>query len=171
MPGYDLAIADESGDALEGEATGELIVRGDSALDRYWNHPDRTAECLRDGLFYTRDRYRRDADGRYWYEGRADDMFKVSGLWVSPAEVEAALIEHPAVFECAVVGVAVEGFVKAKAFVVRREPGGDAEALADELRSFSATKLHRYEVPQFFAFVDDLPKTLTGKIQRFKLRD
>jgi acyl-coenzyme A synthetase/AMP-(fatty) acid ligase len=98
-------------------------------------------------------------------------MFKVSGLWVSPAEVESALMEHPAVGECAVVGAAVDGFVKAKAFVVGREEIGDADALADELRSFCGTKLHRYEVPQAFAFVDDLPKTLTGKIQRFKLRD
>jgi benzoate-CoA ligase len=171
VPGYELAIVDDAGDALEGEATGELLVRGESALVQYWNHPERTAECLSDGWFHTRDRYRRDADGRYWYEGRADDMFKVSGLWVSPAEVEAALMSHPDVVECAVVGAAVDGFVKAKAFVVPREPAVDANAVADELRSFCLTKLHRYEVPQLFAFVDDLPKTLTGKIQRFKLRD
>jgi benzoate-CoA ligase len=165
VPGYELKLVGDEGE-VGGEGTGDLWVRGDSCFSEYWGQPERTEELIRDGWFSTRDRYRRAADGHYWYEGRSDDMFKVSGLWVSPAEVEARLIEHPAVVECAVVGAVSDGFTKAKAFVVAREPVDP-----DELRQFCAGKLHRYEVPQLFAFIDDLPKTVTGKIQRFKLRD
>jgi acyl-coenzyme A synthetase/AMP-(fatty) acid ligase len=137
----------------------------------YWNQPDRTADCIRDGWFYTRDMYRRDADGNYWYEGRADDMFKVSGLWVSPARVEARLIEHPAVVEAAVVGTQVEGLTKAKAFVVCKPETPVESAFVQELQAFCRERLHGYEVPQLVEFVDGLPKTATGKIQRYKLRD
>jgi benzoate-CoA ligase family protein len=169
VPGYEVKLVDENGTLLDGVAAGELYVRGDSMFREYWNQPARTADCIRDGWFYTRDRYRRDEDGFYWCEGRADDMFKVNGLWVSHAEVEARLIEHPAVAEAAVVGVHVEGFTKGKAYVVLR---ADAEApeLADELRDFCAAKLHRYQVPQLIEFVPGLPKTATGKIERYKLR-
>jgi acyl-coenzyme A synthetase/AMP-(fatty) acid ligase len=136
----------------------------------YWNQREKTADSIRAGWFYSRDRYRRDADGRYWYEGRADDMFKVSGLWVSPADVEARLIEHPAVLEAAVVGVQREGFTRAKAYVTTRDPGEATAELADTLREFCAAGLHRYQIPQLVEFVDALPKTATGKIERFKLR-
>jgi benzoate-CoA ligase family protein len=168
--GYDLKLVDERGTVIEGPGAGDLYARGDSMLREYWNQPERTADCIRDGWFYSRDRYRRDTDGRYWYEGRADDMFKVSGLWVSPADVEARLIEHPAVLEAAVVGAQVEGFTKAKAFVAARDPGQVGDGLADELREFCAARLHRYQVPQLVEFVDSLPKTATGKIERYKLR-
>jgi benzoate-CoA ligase family protein len=170
VPDYDVKICDDDGRELEGEATGDLYVRGDSMLAEYWNQPERTADCIRDGWFYTRDRYRRDADGNYWYEGRADDMFKVSGLWVSPADVEARLIEHPAVVEAAVVATKIEGLLKAKAFVVRETAEAEGDALTEELQAFCGERLHRYQVPQLIEFVDDLPKTLTGKIQRYKLR-
>jgi benzoate-CoA ligase family protein len=171
VPGYDVKICDDGGRELEGEATGDLYVRGASMLAEYWNQPERTADCIRDGWFYTRDRYRRDADGHYWYEGRADDMFKVSGLWVSPADVEARLIEHPAVVEAAVVSGHVEGLTKAKAFVVCEAADPRGSGLAEELQAFCGERLHRYQIPQLIEFVDDLPKTLTGKIQRFKLRE
>jgi benzoate-CoA ligase family protein len=171
VPGYEVKLCDDQGRELSGEASGDLYVRGESMLAGYWNQPERTADSIRDGWFYTRDRYRRDADGNYWYEGRADDMFKVSGLWVSPADVEARLIEHPAVVEAAVVSAHVEGLLKAKAFVVCEATASRGESLADELRSFCHDRLHRYQVPQLIEFVDDLPKTVTGKIQRFKLRD
>jgi benzoate-CoA ligase family protein len=170
VPGYDVKLCDDDGHELVGEATGDLYARGDSMLAGYWNQPEKTADSIRDGWFYTRDRYRRDADGNYWYEGRADDMFKVSGLWVSPADVEARLIEHPAVVEAAVVGVPVEGLLRAKAFVVS-DGAERSEGLIEELRTFCAERLHRYQVPQSVEFVDDLPKTLTGKIQRYKLRE
>ena len=105
VPGYDLKLVDDSGDVVDGPGAGDLYVRGDSMLREYWSQPEKTADGIRDGWFYSRDRYRRDEAGRYWCEGRADDMFKVSGLWVSPADVEARLIGHPAVLEAAVVGV------------------------------------------------------------------
>jgi benzoate-CoA ligase len=170
VPGYDVKLVDDDGAELDGAGAGDLYVRGDSMLREYWNQPEKTADCIRDGWFYTRDRYRRDPDGRYWYEGRADDMFKVSGLWVSPADVEAKLIEHPAVLEAAVVGVQVDGFTKAKACVTIRDPGQAGSALVDELREFCAAGLHRYQLPQVIEFVDNLPKTATGKIERYKLR-
>ena len=127
VPGYDVKLVDDDGDVVDGPGSGDLYVRGDSMLREYWNQPEKTADSIRDGWFYSRDRYRRDEDGRYWCEGRADDMFKVSGLWVSPTDVEARLIEHPAVLEAAVVGVPVGGFTKAKAYVdgAGAEPGGE----------------------------------------------
>jgi acyl-coenzyme A synthetase/AMP-(fatty) acid ligase len=140
-------------------------------LAGYWNQPDKTADCVRGGWFYSRDRYRRDAGGTYWYEGRADDMFKVSGLWVSPADVEGRLIEHPAVVEAAVVGASVAGLTKPKAFVVCDPSTVRDDRLADDLRIFCGERLHRYQVPQLFQFVDSLPKTVTGKILRYQLRE
>jgi benzoate-CoA ligase len=171
VPGYDVKLIDDDGKMVEGPGTGNLHVRGDSMLREYWRQPEKTADCIRDGWFYTRDRYRCDAEGRYWYEGRADDMFKVSGLWVSPADVEARLIEHPAVLEAAVVGSRVEGFTKAKAFVTTRRAEQTSPELAEELREHCAATLHRYEVPQLIEFVESLPKTATGKIERYKLRE
>jgi benzoate-CoA ligase len=167
VPGYELKLV-EDGEEVAGPGVGDLYVEGDSALAEYWNQPERTQDSLQDGWFYTRDRYRRDEEGRYWYEGRTDDMFKVSGLWVSPATVEAALLEHPAVAESAVVVTTIDGLPRAKAFIVLASGAGVDEA---ELREFCSERLHRYEVPDVYVFVDDLPKTLTGKIQRFLLRD
>ena len=171
VPGYDVKLLDDEGRELTGEATGDLYVRGDSLLAGYWNQPEKTADSIRDGWFYSRDRYRRDADGTYWYEGRADDMFKVSGLWVSPIDVEARLIEHREVLEAAVVAAEVEGLTKAKAFVVCEETASHGDLLAGELRAFCGERLHRYQVPQLIEFVDDLPKTVTGKILRYRLRE
>jgi benzoate-CoA ligase family protein len=171
VPGYDVKLIDDDGNVIDGPGTGDLYARGESMLREYWNQPEKTADCIRGDWFYTRDRYRRDADGRYWYEGRADDMFKVSGLWVSPADVEARLIEHRAVLEAAVVGVQMQGFTKAKAFVTTHDPGQASPELADDLREHCAAKLRRYQVPQLIEFVDSLPKTATGKIERYKLRE
>jgi benzoate-CoA ligase family protein len=171
VPGYEVKLCDDAGEVIDGEASGDLYVRGESMLAEYWNQPEKTADCIRDGWFYTRDRYRRDAEGHYWYEGRADDMFKVSGLWVSPADVEGRLIEHPAVVEAAVVAGHVDGLIKAKAFVVPAGPSRPGPELIGELQAFCGERLHRYEIPQLVEFVEVLPKTATGKIQRFKLRD
>jgi benzoate-CoA ligase family protein len=170
VPGYEVKLVGDGGEIVDGPGSGDLYVRGDSMLREYWNQPEKTADSIRDGWFYSRDRYRRDEDSCYWCEGRADDMFKVSGLWVSPTDVEARLIEHPAVLEAAVVGVQVDGFTRAKAFVTTVEPGGPGAELADELREFCAAALHRYQVPQLLEFLPDLPKTATGKIERYKLR-
>jgi benzoate-CoA ligase family protein len=170
VPGYEVKLIDDGGDVIEGPGAGDLYVRGDSMLREYWNQPEKTEDSIRDGWFYSRDRYRRDEDGCYWCEGRADDMFKVSGLWVSPTDVEARLIEHPAVLEAAVVGVPVGGFTKAKAYVTAVDSSRVGSELANELREFCAARLHRFQVPQLVEFVDGLPKTATGKIERYKLR-
>ena len=170
VPGYEVKLVDDDGDVVEGSGSGDLYVRGESMLREYWNQPEKTVDSIRDGWFYSRDRYRRDEQGRYWCEGRADDMFKVSGLWVSPADVEGRLIEHPVVLEAAVVGVAVEGFTKGKAYVTVRDSGRSGRELAEELRDFCAAKLHRFQVPESIELVDSLPKTATGKIERYKLR-
>jgi acyl-coenzyme A synthetase/AMP-(fatty) acid ligase len=122
--------------------------------------------------FYTGDRYRVDEDGFYWYEGRADEMFKVGGLWVSPVEIEKVLMEHSAVQEAAVVGAQEEeGLTRIHAFVVLRPGQEGSEALAEELREWCKERLARYKYPHKVSFVRELPKTAAGKIQRFKLRE
>jgi benzoate-CoA ligase len=121
--------------------------------------------------YYTGDKYTRDGDGYYWYTGRADDMLRVSGHWVSPAEVEGALIAHPAVLEAAVVGKTdADDLVKPKAFVILKNAGDASERLADELKAHVKATLAPYNYPRWVEFVPELPKTATGKIQRFKLR-
>ena len=120
----------------------------------------------------TGDKYHRDGDGYFTYEGRSDDMLKVSGQWVSPAEVEAALMAHPAVLECGVVGVKdKDELTKPKAFVLLRQGANATAALAEELKAFVKGRITPYKYPRWIEFVDELPKTATGKIQRFKLRE
>jgi acyl-coenzyme A synthetase/AMP-(fatty) acid ligase len=117
------------------------------------------------------DWYRADDDGFYWYEGRSDDMIKVSGLWVSPVEVENTLGDHQAVVEAAAVGIPVEGLTRVKAFVVLREDHEGSDALVEELQEWCKERLKRYQYPHLVEFIEELPKTVTGKIQRFKLRE
>jgi len=145
-----------------------MYVKGDSALALYWSQHERTKRSLLGEWFFSGDRYRRDEDGFYWYEGRSDDMMKVSGLWVSPIEIEGVLLEHAQVAESAVVGIEVDGFTKIKAFVVARGEG--SEVLAVELQEHCKSRLQRYQYPHLIEFVTELPKTVTGKIQRYKLR-
>jgi acyl-coenzyme A synthetase/AMP-(fatty) acid ligase len=121
--------------------------------------------------FFTGDRYLVDAEGFYWYEGRSDDMIKVSGLWASPIEIESALMEHQSVAESAVVGVDVEGFTKIKAFVIIKGEEAAGDALVAELQEHCKSRLQRYQYPHLIEFVPELPKTVTGKIQRYKLRE
>jgi benzoate-CoA ligase len=176
VPGYELLIRDEDGRRSAPGEVGELLVKGDSALSGYWHHRDRTRRTLVGEYFATGDRYREDDDGFYWYEGRADDMIKVGGLWVSPIEIENVLMEHRAVLEAGVVGVDLDGFMKIRAHVIlqpdlvdpSREDGG--EALVDELQNLCKERLQRYQYPHIVRFEMDLPKTMTGKIQRFVLR-
>jgi benzoate-CoA ligase len=173
VPGYAVRIVDEAGsDAPAGEI-GDLLVSGDSIAAGYWNRHERSRQAFRGDWFVTGDKYYRDADGFYWYCGRSDDMLKVGGQWVSPAEVEATLVQHPAVLECGVVGQADEnGLVKPYAFVVLK-PGrrpGDA-VRAEELQAFVRDKIAAYKYPRWIEFVPELPKTATGKIQRFRLRE
>ena len=173
VPGYELMIRGEDGRPAPAGEVGELLVKGDSALSFYWHHRDRTRRTLVGEYFATGDRYRMDDDGFYWYEGRADDMIKVGGLWVSPIEIENVLMEHPAVQEAGVVGVEVEGFMKIRAHVIPAagfNPAGEGEALTGELQELCKTRLQRYQYPHIVRFEEELPKTMTGKIQRYVLR-
>jgi benzoate-CoA ligase len=136
---------------------------------RYWGNAAKTRDTFQGGWTKSGDKYIRNADGTYTYAGRSDDMLKVSGIYVSPFEVEATLVQHPAVLEAAVIGVPdAEGLTKTKAYVVLK---AGAEASEAELKAFVKDKLAPYKYPRLIAFVTELPKTATGKIQRFKLRE
>ena len=171
VPGYDLRLVDEDGGEVDVGEIGELLVQGASAADGYWNKRDKSRSTFEGAWTRTGDKYERTVDGRYVYCGRTDDMFKVSGIWVSPFEVEQALIAHPAVLEAAVVpAVDAAGLEKPKAFVVLKEGEGDP-ALAQELKDMVKEQAGKWKYPRWIEFSADLPKTATGKIQRFKLRD
>jgi 4-hydroxybenzoate-CoA ligase len=168
VPGYDLRIVDERGDDVADGEIGELLVRGPSAAEGYWNQREKTRRTFEGEWTRTGDKYLRDARGHYRYQGRADDMFKVSGIWVSPFEVEGALASHPAVQEAAVVGREdADGLVKPMAFLVLK-PGASATEAALQAHVKSVAGPWKY--PRWISIVEELPKTATGKIQRFKLR-
>jgi len=171
VPGYQVRLVNEGGtDVADGEV-GELLVDAPSAGEGYWNQRSKSRRTFEGHWTRTGDKYVRDAEGRYTFCGRSDDMFKVSGIWVSPFEVESALITHPAVLEAAVVPEAdPEGLLKPKAFVV---PHTDAntEGLQEALKEHVKQKVGVWKYPRWIEFVDSLPKTATGKIQRFKLRE
>jgi 4-hydroxybenzoate-CoA ligase len=171
VPGYDLRLVDEhDGDVPEG-GIGELLVRGASAAQDYWNRRAQSRSTFRGHWTHTGDKYEKLPGGRYRYCGRTDDMFKVSGIWVSPFEVEAALIAHPAVLEAAVVPKHdSDGLEKPKAFVVLKS-GEPTEALEAELKELVKQKIGKWKYPRWIAFAHELPKTATGKIQRFKLKE
>jgi acyl-coenzyme A synthetase/AMP-(fatty) acid ligase len=164
-------LVDEQGvDVPEGEV-GDLLVNGGSVFAGYWQRPDVTSRVLRDEWYYTGDKYRRDSDGYYWCVGRADDLLRVSGHWVSPAEVEAALAAHPAVLEVAVVPKEDEdNLIKPKAFVVLRDGAAACDRLAEELKAHVKATIAPYKYPRWIEFRDSLPKTATGKTQRYRLR-
>jgi benzoate-CoA ligase len=173
VPGHELMIRGDDGRPAAPGDVGELLVKGDSALSGYWHHRDKTRRTLIGEYFATGDRYRVDDDGFYWYEGRADDMIKVGGLWVSPIEIENVLIEHWAVLEAGVVGVEVDGFMKIRAHIIPQTGltlDQQGEALVTELQNLCKERLQRYQYPHIVRFEKDLPKTMTGKIQRYILR-
>jgi benzoate-CoA ligase len=170
VPGYDLQLLDEQLDPTPPGETGNLYVRGDSALALYWRQHEKTKQTVRGDWIYTGDRYRQDADGFWWHQGRVDDMLKVGGNWVSPVEMEQALGEHPAVHECAVVQVPVQGLTRIKAVVVLAGAPADPEGLTAELQEWCKQRLQRYEYPHIVEYATELPKTTTGKVQRYKLR-
>jgi benzoate-CoA ligase len=171
VPGYELRLVDEHGIEVEAGHPGDLMVRGDSCAAYYWHQRDKTRYCMRGDWFHTGDRYVVDGEGHYVYQGRSDDMIKVGGLWVSPADVEGCLVRHPAVSEAAVVGVRVEDLSRIKAFVICAERPEDPAELAEQLRQWCKGNLRRYEYPHVVEFVEDLPRTPTGKVQRYKLRE
>lgn len=170
VPGYELRLVDESGKEVEGDAVGELLVNGPTAADGYWNKRDKSRSTFEGVWTRTGDKYQRQADGRYVYCGRTDDMFKVSGIWVAPFEVEQALISHPSVLEAAVVPALDEnGLEKPKAFVVLKD-GAARDGLEDALKDCVKEAIGKWKYPRWIELVDELPKTATGKIQRYKLR-
>ncbi len=174
VPGYEARILDEHGRPVRNGEAGELVVHGPSAADGYWNQREKTRRTFRGEWTHTGDTYIRDEDGYYRFCGRSDEMLKVSGVWVSPFEVEEALIAHPAVLEAAVVGHRdQDGLTKPKAFVVLQEAGRsqDAETVKELLKTHVKERIGVWKYPRWIEFVDGLPKTATGKIQRFRLRE
>ena len=171
VDGYEAALLDEERRPVAAGQIGDLFVSGDSICDGYWNQPEKTAQTIHGRWIRTGDKYTQDADGFYWYAGRGDDMLKVGGLWVSPVEVENALAAHDAVQECAVIGREdADALVKPMAFIVLRAGVAGTPALAAALQEFVRSRLAEYKRPRWVRFLDELPKTATGKIQRFKLR-
>ena len=168
VPGYDVELRGDDGNPVPDGEPGDLYIKGPSAALMYWGNREKSRETFQGGWTKSGDKYVRNADGTYTYGGRSDDMLKVSGIYVSPFEVEATLIQHNGVLEAAVIGVVdAEGLTKTKAFVVRKDGSTVAE---EELKAFVKDKLAPYKYPRVIEFVTELPKTATGKIQRFKLR-
>ncbi len=174
VKGYELKLVDEHGEEVADGEIGELLVRGGSAAAGYWNQREKSRRTFAGEWTRTGDKYRRRPDGVYIYCGRTDDMFKVSGIWVSPFEVEEALLAHPAVLEAAVIPAEdAKCLIKPKAFVVLKEQrdGGLSRGLHDELKVHVKRSIGPWKYPRWIEFVDSLPKTATGKIQRFMLRN
>ncbi len=171
VPGYEVKIVDDTGVAVTGGEIGNLMVKGETAAVWYLHQYHRTRLTFQGEWLHTGDKYYEDGDGYFWHAGRADDMLKVGGIWVSPVEVENTLVAHPAVAECAVVGARDKSnLVKPKAWVVLAEEFEPSEDLAQELISHCTEEIAAFKRPRWVAFTEDLPKTATGKIQRFKLR-
>jgi benzoate-CoA ligase len=171
VPGYELRLVDENGAPVKRGELGELQIKGPTAAAYYWNNRAKTTGTFVGEWTRSGDKFSQDADGYYVYGGRSDDMLKVSGIYVSPAEVEAALVAHEAVLEAAVVGAMDDSrLVKPKAFVVLKPGQKAGDAMAQALQQHVKGRLAPYKYPRWIEFIDELPKTATGKIQRFKLR-
>ena len=168
VPGYEIALRDSDGNEVGDDVEGILWVRGDSNTPLYWNRPDKSAETIREaGWIYTGDRFVRDADGFYFFRGRADDLIKISGQWVYPLEVELCLAEHPDVRECAVFATELpDRRMTLKAVVVMNQAAADERETTKLLQDFVKAKLLPYKYPREIRFTDELPKTGTGKIDR-----
>jgi benzoate-CoA ligase family protein len=170
LPGYRARLADESGREVTGGTVGELWVSGESVAAGYWNKHQTTKAAFVGDWYRTGDRYLLDTDGYYFYQGRADDLLRVGANWVSPLEIESCLLEHPAVAECAVIGARDgDGLEKPRAFVVL-QPGVAPEGLEDALRDHARARLPPFKAPRWVTIVSELPKTATGKVQRYRLR-
>jgi 4-hydroxybenzoate-CoA ligase len=171
VPGYEVRLAGDGGGEVATGEIGEMMVRGPSTAEGYWNQREKSRSTFQGAWMRTGDKYVRDGEGRYTYCGRTDDMFKVSGIWVSPFEVESALVSHPAVLEAAVVAAEDgDGLTKPKAFVVLKD-GAGADGLDTALKEYVKQAVGAWKYPRWIEFVDGLPKTATGKIQRFRLRE
>jgi benzoate-CoA ligase family protein len=170
VPGYQVRVTDEEGRDVPRGATGDLIVRGPSTALCYWNRRDQSRAKMRGEWFFSGDKFLQTDDGEFHYVGRSDDMFKCGGEWISPTDVEAALISHRAVLEAAVIPKLSEGLLRPQAHVVLVQGKEGSPALAEELRLHVRGKCPAYMVPREILFIAELPKTATGKIQRYLLR-
>ncbi len=169
VPGYGIELRGDDGQPVPDGETGDLFIKGPSAALLYWGNREKSRETFQGAWTKSGDKYVRNADGTYTYSGRSDDMLKVSGIYVSPFEVESTLVQHAAVLEAAVIGVNdADGLTKTKAYVVLKTGQSATEA---ELKAFVKDRLAPYKYPRSIEFIAELPKTATGKIQRFKLRD
>jgi benzoate-CoA ligase family protein len=171
VPGYEVKIVDENGETVQDGEVGTLWVKGESNARCYWNNPEKTADTMRGEWLNTGDMYYLDSDGYYTNAGRGDDMLKVGAMWCSPIEIESKLLEHPKVREAAVIGRTDEkSLIKPAAYIVLSDPKDENDETVAELQKFCKEQLAGYKYPRWFHFVSELPKTATGKIQRFKLR-
>ncbi|MBI5684204.1 MAG: benzoate-CoA ligase family protein [Verrucomicrobia bacterium] len=171
VPGYEAMIVDDDGKELPPGHTGTLLIKGESVAAGYWNKHEQTKETFRGEWINTHDKFSMDEDGYYWYSGRTDDMFKVSGLAVWPSDVEHVLQEHPAVLESGVIGVLDDdGLTKVRAYVALKDSHAPTEELVRELQAFVKSNTAPHKYPRSIVFVKELPKTASGKIQRYKLR-
>lgn len=171
VPGYEVKLIDPQGNEVPQGEIGDLIIKGPSTAIMYWNNRPKSAATFQGEWTFSGDKYSVNDQGYYVYAGRSDDMLKVSGIYVSPAEVEATLIKHEAILEAAVVGAVDENeLIKPKAFIVLNQGVTGGDALKAELKEFVKANLAPHKYPRWFEFIEDLPKTATGKIQRFKLR-
>jgi len=171
IPGFEAKIVDDQDQPVAPGEIGNLIVKADSTCAYYWNEHEKTKDTLHGHWLRTGDKYHQDADGYFWYDGRTDDMMKVSGAWVSPIEIERVLMDHPTVSEAAVVfRQDADGFSKPAAWVVLRDGNQASPSLTGQLQQFVLQRLPVYKRPHWVEFLPELPKTATGKVQRFKLR-
>ena len=172
VPGYEAKVLDEENQPVPRGEIGNLLIKGDSTCAGYWNKHEKTKDTIEGHWIRTGDKYHQDEDGFFWYAGRSDDMLKVGGIWVSPVEVEHVLVEHPLVLEC---GVGAredrDQLMKPLAYVVLRQGVQGTPALALELQQFVRERLAEYKRPRWIEFLPELPKTATGKLQRYKLRE
>jgi benzoate-CoA ligase family protein len=172
VPGYKLRIVDDTGADAPRGVIGDLLVSGESTAQCYWNRRELSADRMRGRWFFTGDKYSVDADGYYWYAGRSDDLFRVSGQWVSPNEVESALIEHSCVLEAAVIAYEEETKLHTpKAFVVLKQGVAASPELVRELQDFVKQRITPYKYPRRIEFLSELPKSAAGKVLRYKLRE
>ncbi len=171
VDGYEIELRDDAGARVDVDQVGDLLVKGPSAALMYWGNRDKSRATFQGAWTMSGDKYVRDADGYYTYAGRSDDMLKVSGQYVSPFEVESTLMQHASVLEAAVIGVPdAQGLMRTKAFVVLHAAVTASDSVADELKVFVKARLAPHKYPRELVFIDELPKTATGKIQRFRLR-
>ena len=172
IPGYEARIVDECDQPTKPGEIGNLLVKSDSTCSHYWNQHEKSKNTIEGHWIRTGDKYYQDGDGYFWYAGRSDDMLKCSGAWVSPIEIESVLVEHPAVQEAAVIGREDhDQLLKPAAYVILRNGTSSTPSLARELQEFVINRLPIFKRPRWVEFVDDLPKTATGKLQRYKLRE